>query len=57
MGEGAFGAVRKCKDKRTGMIRAVKSVQKALVQDEAAFREEMAIMRLLDHPNIVPVAE
>jgi len=52
IGEGGFGTVKSAKDKRTGAIRAVKSVSKDSSEAEH-LREEMDIMRLLDHPNIV----
>jgi len=52
IGEGGFGTVKSAKDKRTGALRAVKSVSKDSSEAEH-LREEMDIMRLLDHPNIV----
>lgn len=52
IGEGGFGTVKSAKDKRTGALRAVKSVSKDSSEIEH-LREEMDIMRLLDHPNIV----
>lgn len=52
IGEGGFGTVKSAKDKRIGALRAVKSVSKDSSEAEH-LNEEMDIMRLLDHPNIV----
>jgi len=57
IGEGSYGSVQKCQVKDTGHWRAVKTVNKALVKNEEQFKEEMAIMKLLDHPNIVRLYE
>lgn len=57
IGEGSYGAVQRCQFKDTGQWRAVKTINKNLVKNEDQFREEMAIMKLLDHPNIVRLYE
>jgi len=57
LGEGSYGSVQKCTFKDTGQWRAVKGINKALVKNTDQFREEVAIMRLLDHPNIVRLYE
>lgn len=57
LGEGSYGSVRKCRAKDTNQTCAVKTVSKSQVKNEAQFKEEMAIMRLLDHPNIVRLYE
>jgi len=57
VGEGGFGAVRRAKDLRAGGYRAVKSIAKSAVKDQEQLREEVEIMRLLDHPNIVRLVE
>jgi len=57
VGEGGFGAVRRAKDLRSGGFRAVKSIAKSAVKDEGQLREEVEIMRLLDHPNIVRLTD
>jgi len=53
IGEGGFGAVRKARDKRLNRKVAVKSIRKKGVENLEKLLEEMEIMRLLDHPNIV----
>lgn len=57
IGEGSYGSVQKCQVKDTGHWRAVKTVNRALVKNTDQFMEEMAIMKLLDHPNIVRLYE
>lgn len=57
LGEGSYGSVCKCQLKDTGQWRAVKTMSKSLVKDPAQFNEEMAIMKILDHPNIVRLHE
>mmetsp|Transcript_5953 Transcript_5953/g.10696 ORF Transcript_5953/g.10696 Transcript_5953/m.10696 type:complete len:620 (+) Transcript_5953:104-1963(+) len=53
LGEGGFGSVRKARDKRLDKKVAVKSIRKKGVENIQKLLEEMEIMRLLDHPNIV----
>lgn len=53
LGEGGFGTVRRGTDVRTGLDCAVKSIKKAAVTEEVRLKEEIEIMRLLDHPNII----
>lgn len=57
LGEGSYGSVRKCIAKDTNQSCAVKTVSRSQVKNEGQFKEEMAIMRLLDHPNIVRLYE
>jgi len=57
LGEGAFGAVFRGKHKATGVVRAVKKVVKAAVADVAHFRQEVSIMKMMDHPNIIRLFE
>jgi len=57
IGEGSYGSVQKCQYKDTGEWRAVKTINRGLVKNAEQFREEMAIMKLLDHPNIVRLYE
>eukprot|EP00930_Biecheleria_cincta_P046613 TRINITY_DN32165_c0_g1_i1.p1 TRINITY_DN32165_c0_g1~~TRINITY_DN32165_c0_g1_i1.p1 ORF type:complete len:587 (+),score=147.27 TRINITY_DN32165_c0_g1_i1:82-1842(+) len=57
LGEGGFGSVRRCKDKRTGRYFAVKTIRKKAVEDVRKLQEEFEIMRLLDHPNIIRFEE
>jgi len=57
IGEGSYGSVQRCQFKDTGQWRALKTIDKALVKNTEQFKEEMAIMKLLDHPNIVRLYE
>lgn len=57
IGEGGFGSVRKGKDKRTGRMCAVKSIRKTAAAQTKRLNEEIEIMRILDHPNIVRFLE
>jgi len=54
IGEGAFGNVKKAQDKRTGQWRAVKTIAKKAA---GRLNEEITIMQMLDHPNIVRLTE
>jgi calcium-dependent protein kinase len=57
IGEGSYGSVVKCQNKDTHQWRALKAINKKLVKNAEQFKEEMAIMKLLDHPNIVRLYE
>lgn len=60
LGSGAFGEVRRAIHRESGEIRAVKIFRKDLAQNEASqrkLREEIDILRSLDHPNIIRVYE
>jgi len=55
LGEGAFGAVYKCKHKQDGHLRAVKKIEKKRVRNKAALEREVALQKGLDHPNICKI--
>jgi len=57
IGEGSYGSVQRCQFRDTGQWRALKTINKTLVKNTEQFKEEMAIMKLLDHPNIVRLYE
>jgi len=57
IGEGGFGAVRRAKDKRTKVICALKTIRKSAKDEVARLKEEIEIMRVLDHPNIIRFLE
>jgi calcium-dependent protein kinase len=60
LGEGAFGRVVKVKHLKTGEIRAMKIVDKGLLNDgfdEEEIANEINILKSLDHPNIIKVYE
>jgi calcium-dependent protein kinase len=56
---GGFGEVRKCSNKKSGSIRAVKIIRKDTLdaKEKIRFFTEIDIMRQLDHPNIVRLYE
>ena len=59
MGKGQTGEVRKCKNKKTNIVRAVKILRKdKLDQKEIdSFTYEIQVLKKLDHPNILKVYE
>jgi len=57
IGEGSYGSVCKAKNKATSSIRAVKSISKAQMKNLERFKQEIAIMKLMDHPNIIKLFE
>jgi len=57
LGEGSYGSVSKAKNKATGQVRAVKSIAKALMKNLDRFHQEVAIMKMMDHPNICKLFE
>lgn len=57
IGEGSFGSVCRGTHRRTGAERAVKTTAKASVKKVAGWHREVAIMKQLDHPNIVRLHE
>jgi len=57
LGEGSYGSVSKAKNKSTGAIRAVKCIAKAQMKNVERFKQEIAIMKIMDHPNIIKLFE
>ncbi|KAF4677960.1 hypothetical protein FOL47_008064 [Perkinsus chesapeaki] len=57
LGTGTYGSVSKAKNKATGVLRAVKTMSKSQVKNVPRFRQEIAIMKMLDHPNIIRLYE
>ena len=59
LGQGAFGEVRKCINRVTKVIRAVKLIRKDKMsaEEEKAFNHEIEILSKLDHPNILKLYE
>ena len=53
IGSGAYGKVVKAREKTTGNYFAIKIVQKNRVSEFHTFKQEVEILRVLDHPNIV----
>ena len=59
MGNGAYGEVRKCKNARTQVVRAVKILKMDKLDDHELqrFQKEIEILKRLDHPNIIKLYE
>jgi calcium-dependent protein kinase len=59
LGEGAFGSVSKCVNKFTHTPAALKTVRKAQLRGSSMgrLRQEISIMKKLDHPNIIKLYE
>jgi len=57
IGEGSYGSVSKCNNKSTGVTRAVKSISKSQMKNLERFKQEIAIMKIMDHPNIIKLYE
>ena len=57
LGSGGYGAVYLAKHKKTGDKVAVKAMQKGRIQDYEAFKNEISILKSLDHPNIIKFYE
>lgn len=57
VGTGAFGAVRISKHKQSKQQVAIKTIEKRAIKDQAAFRNEVQINIMMDHPNIARLFE
>eukprot|EP00928_Gymnodinium_smaydae_P018455 TRINITY_DN17022_c0_g1_i2.p1 TRINITY_DN17022_c0_g1~~TRINITY_DN17022_c0_g1_i2.p1 ORF type:complete len:506 (+),score=149.06 TRINITY_DN17022_c0_g1_i2:127-1644(+) len=57
LGEGSYGAVYKATNNATSAVRAVKSISKEQMKNIARFKQEISIMKMMDHPNIIKLYE
>jgi len=57
LGEGSFGTVKLARRKADQVEVAVKVISKAKMKSTELFRREIAIMRAMDHPNIIKLYE
>mmetsp|Transcript_26980 Transcript_26980/g.22266 ORF Transcript_26980/g.22266 Transcript_26980/m.22266 type:complete len:131 (+) Transcript_26980:99-491(+) len=57
IGQGSYGSVSKAVNKSTKAVRAVKTISKSHVKNIDRFKQEIAIMKMLDHPNIIKLFE
>eukprot|EP00536_Pseudo-nitzschia_multiseries_P004935 jgi/Psemu1/189340/e_gw1.87.66.1 len=53
LGTGSFGIVSKCKNKETGEICALKTIDKTKLTDATQLRREVDILLDVDHPHII----
>lgn len=54
---GAFGRVYLAKDKETKVDYAVKQIMLNNIRDRKAFENEINILSMLDHPNVIKLYE
>ena len=60
LGEGSFGAVYQVRNKYTGAICAMKIIKKTSscsIEEEQKIKNEINILRTMDHPNILKIFE
>jgi len=57
LGEGSYGSVSKAENKSTKAVRAVKTISKSQMKNLERFKQEIAIMKMMDHPNIIKLFE
>ncbi len=57
LGRGAFGEVKRVRDRSTGVQRAVKVVFKDRCVMTDKFTEEIEVLKKLDHPNVLRLLE
>lgn len=57
LGVGGYGSVCKGKDKKTSARRAIKAISKSQMKSVKTFKQEISIMKMLDHPNIIKLYE
>jgi len=57
LGEGSYGTVTKGKNKNTGAVRAIKSIAKTQMKNIERFKQEIEIMKIMVHPNIIKLYE
>ena len=57
LGSGTFGTVSKGVNRQTGIRRAIKTIHKHRIGDVDAFKTEVEIMKMMDHPNVIKLFE
>ncbi len=53
LGTGSFGVVRKCRNKQTGELAAVKTINKDRVDNVANLEREINLLKEVNHPHII----
>eukprot|EP00920_Eleutheroschizon_duboscqi_P029576 GHVT01071777.1.p1 GENE.GHVT01071777.1~~GHVT01071777.1.p1 ORF type:complete len:869 (+),score=231.43 GHVT01071777.1:871-3477(+) len=57
LGQGTYGHVCRARDLTTQQLRAVKTISKSHVKNLQRFKQEITIMKTVDHPNIIKLFE
>jgi len=57
LGEGTYGSVCKATNFSTKAVRAIKTIQKKDTKNMDKLLQEIAIMKMMDHPNIIKLYE
>jgi calcium-dependent protein kinase len=57
LGEGTYGSVCRSTHKSTKVVRAIKTIPKGKMRNVERFKKEIAIMKMMDHPNIIKLFE
>jgi calcium-dependent protein kinase len=57
LGTGTYGSVVKAVNKATKVTRACKAMARKNIKNESRFREEIRLMKEMDHPNIIRLFE
>lgn len=57
IGRGHYGVVRKCMDRETKVWYAIKSIRKSKVGKIEVLKREIALLKEVDHPNIIRLVE
>ena len=57
IGRGHYGVVRKCMDRETREWYAIKSIRKSKVGRIKVLKREIALLKEVDHPNIIKLVE
>lgn len=57
IGQGTWGSVHYAIERTSGLERAVKKVPKRFTPELARFRQEITLLKGLDHPNVVRLYE
>ena len=57
LGSGTYGVVSKCTHKKTGAVRACKTIARKKIKNWERFQTEVKILQTLDHPNIIKLYE
>mmetsp|Transcript_9261 Transcript_9261/g.20476 ORF Transcript_9261/g.20476 Transcript_9261/m.20476 type:complete len:409 (+) Transcript_9261:348-1574(+) len=57
LGKGNYGVVYRGREIKTGVMYAIKSIEKSKLKNLAFVRREIAILKEVDHPNIIKLHE